>query len=463
VTDRRPRASLRVAGRAVVALLSVSLLVVSGWAWMTWHDFTSHIPRVTAIGAGPASPAKRTDIDGKDQNILIVGNDDRSTATDAELRELGTTRDGGSLNTDTMMVLHAPADGRKATVIGIPRDSYVAIPGHGMNKINAAYAFGYHDGHQNKSTAARLAVETVQNLTGLAIDHFVQADLIGFYRISKVIGKVPVNLCAPAKEANSGIDLPKGVSQIDGKQALAFVRQRYGFANGLGDIDRIHRQQYFLSAVFRKISSARMLLNPFKLKNLLNAVSSSLTMDQTLDPLKLAEQMQNLNAGNLSFITIPWDGFATTSVGGVVVVHPAQVRARVKTLTGRSGATTTAAPASSITVAVRNAAGADRAETTNANTLRQLGFHVGTVDTSPTPLASTVVEYPAGMEVQAATVAAHVPGTTIQQADTVQQVTLLLGQDGRSVTAPTRNTRAPAGGSSSGVTNAQQATTGCIY
>jgi LCP family protein required for cell wall assembly len=162
-----------------------------------------------------------------------------------------------------MMVLHAPADGRKATVIGIPRDSYVAIPGHGMNKINAAYAFGYHDGHQNKSTAARLAVETVQNLTGLAIDHFVQVDLIGFYRISKVIGKVHVNLCAPAKEANSGIDLPKGVSQIDGKQALAFVRQRYGFPNGLGDIDRIHRQQYFLSAAFRKISSAGMLLNPF--------------------------------------------------------------------------------------------------------------------------------------------------------------------------------------------------------
>ena len=467
MTDPRPRAALQVAGRAVVALLSVSLLVVSGWAWLTWHDFTSHIPRVTAIRAGPGSPAKRADIDGKDQNILIVGNDDRSTATDAELTELSTTRDGGSLNTDTMMVLHAPDDGRKATVIGIPRDSYVAIPGHGMNKINAAYALGFNDGHQNKSTAARLAVATVQNLTGLTIDHFVQVDLIGFYRISKVIGKVHVNLCAPVKEPNSGIDLPKGVSQIDGKQALAFVRQRYGFPNGLGDIDRIHRQQYFLSAVFRKISSAGMLLNPFKLKNLLNAVSSSLTMDQTLDPLKLAEQMQNLTAGNLSFITIPWDGFANTSVGGVVVVHPAQVQARVKTLTGRSDAPTTAtpntAPASSITVDVRNAAGADRAETTNANTLRQLGFHVGTVDTAPTPVASTVVEYPARMQAQAATVAAHIPGTAIQHTDTVQHVTLLLGQDGHSVTAPTPNTRTPAGGSSSGVTNAQQATAGCIY
>jgi LCP family protein required for cell wall assembly len=113
-----------------------------------------------------------------------------------------------------MMVLHVPADGRKATVFAIPRDSYVAIPGHGMNKINSAYAFGYNDGNGNKSTAARLAVQTVQNLTGLTIDHFVQADLIGFYRISNAIGGVQVNLCAAAKEKNSGINLPKGISTI---------------------------------------------------------------------------------------------------------------------------------------------------------------------------------------------------------------------------------------------------------
>ena len=443
-------------------MLSVAVLVVSGWAWATWSDFTSHIVRVSAIGGGPGSATKRADIDGKDQNILIVGNDDRSTATAAELKELGTTRDGGSLNTDTMMVLHVPADGRKATVIAIPRDSYVAIPGHGMNKINSAYAFGYNDGHGNKSTAARLAVQTVQNLTGLTIDHFVQVDLIGFYRISNAIGGVQVSLCAPAKEKNSGINLPKGISTIKGTQALAFVRQRYGLPNGLGDLDRIQRQQYFLSAVFRKLSSAGLLLNPFKLENLLKAVSTSLTMDQSLDPLKLAEQMQNLTAGKLSFSTIPTDGFANEDVGSVVVVHPAQVEARIKALIGKSD---TAAPTTtgSFTVDVRNAAGADGVAATSAATLRQLGFHVGTIDSAPTPVASTVVKYPPQMAAQAATVAAHVSGATTEQTTTVSHVTLILGQDGRSVTAPTPHSAAPNSASASGVTTAQQAAKGCIY
>src|SRR5262249_4391183 len=144
----------------------------------------------------------------------IVGNDDRSTATNTELKKLGTTRDDGSLNTDTMIVLHMPADGRKATVITIPRDSYMAIPSHGMNKINSAYASNYNNKHSNKNTASRLAIETVQHLTGLKIDHFVQVDLIGFYQISNAIQGVKVNLCAPAKEANSSINLPKGVSTI---------------------------------------------------------------------------------------------------------------------------------------------------------------------------------------------------------------------------------------------------------
>src|SRR5207249_1737872 len=137
----------------------------SGWAWWTWRGFKADIHRVDAVGSASGKPSK--DIDGTDQNILIVGNDDRETATDKELAELGTTRDGGSLNTDTMMVMHVPANGRKATVIAIPRDSYVAIPGHGMNKINSGYALGTNSAHGDRAAGARLAVQTVQKLTGL--------------------------------------------------------------------------------------------------------------------------------------------------------------------------------------------------------------------------------------------------------------------------------------------------------
>jgi LCP family protein required for cell wall assembly len=333
-TGRSVRRGLALIIRTAAALASVAALVVSGWAWATWTNFQGNITRVTAIAPHQPGPTGRKSAGGGvAQNILIVGNDDRDTATDAELKDLGTTRDGGSLNTDTMMVMHLPVGGAKATVFAIPRDSYVDIPGHGMNKINAAYAFGVSDGHGDKAVGARLAVQVVQNLTGLTINHFVQVDLIGFYRISLAIGGIQVNMCRAVKEPNSGIDLPAGISTIEGKQALAFVRQRYDFPDGLGDLDRIKRQQYFLSAGFRKISSAGVLLNPIRLHNLLNAVSASLTMDQTLDPLTLAEQMQDLTASNLTFTTIPWDGFDnTTPVGAVVLVNPTQIRARITQL-----------------------------------------------------------------------------------------------------------------------------------
>jgi LCP family protein required for cell wall assembly len=422
-----------IVGLAVVAtVLSVGVVAVSGWAWSTYNGFKSDIRRVNAIG-GAGKPTH--DLDGKDQNILVVGNDDRDTATNAELRQLGTTRDGGSYNTDTMMLMHLPANGQKATVISFPRDSYVAIPGHGMAKLNSAYVDGMQDHQGDKAAGARLLVQTIENLTGLTIDHFVQVDLLGFYRISNAIGGVQVDLCAAQREANSGINLPKGISTIKGKQALAFVRQRYGLPGG--DLDRIKRQQYFLSAAFRKVSSAGTLLNPFKLQKLLKAVSTSLQMDDSMDPLKLAEQFQDLSAGNLVFKTIPTHGTENVDVGNVVVVDPAEVRQFVLGLVGSAstsgfGNAKTVSPGS-VTVDVLNGSAENGAATRSAGTLRQLGFKVGTVGTAKARSATTVIEYPPGMQGQARTVAEQVPGAAGQQTSSVQHVTLLLGADGLSV------------------------------
>ncbi len=457
----------RIGGRTIAGLLALAVLVASGWAWYTWNNFTGNIQRVSAI-ASTAKP--KHDIDGKDQNILIVGNDDRDSATDAELKQLGTTRDGGSYNTDTMMLMHLPADGKKATVISFPRDSYVAIPGHDMNKLNAAYPEGIQDAHGDKAGGARLLVQTIQNLTGLTIDHFVQVDLLGFYRISNAIGGVQVNMCQAVYESNSGINLHKGINTIEGTQALAFVRQRYGFPDGLGDLDRIKRQQYFLSAVFRKLSSAGVLLNPIKLKNLLNAVTQSLQMDDSLNPLNLATQMESLTAGNLSFTTIPTDGFADESVGSVVVVHPADVQARVKQLVAATVSapatpaktTGTAIAPSSITVDVINAAGADGVAARNADALKALGFKVGATGSAASPTATTTVQYPASLAAQAKVVAAKVPGATLTPDSSVKVVTLVLGTDGRAVGGATST---PTGGGATTtpppVTTAQQ-NTGCI-
>lgn len=420
----------------IAALLSLAVLLGSGWAWAQYRSFTAGINRVNAINGNSAASQKN--IDGQDQNILIVGNDDRDSATDAELKQLGTTRDGGSYNTDTMMLMHVPADGSKATVISFPRDSYVAIPGHGMNKLNAAYPIGVQAANGDKAAGARLLVTTIENMTGLKVDHYVQVDLLGFYRISNAIGGVSVCLNNAMKEPNSGINLKKGVNVIKGTQALAFVRQRYGFPNGLGDLDRIKRQQYFLSAVFRKMASAGTLLNPFKLQNLLKAITSSLTMDSSLDPLKLAHQMQNLQAGNVKFTTIPTNGFADQVIDGstqsTVVVDTQSMPDFVDSLIGTDAATALkqakAADPSTVTVTVLNDTNSNGIETANATALRKLGFKTTVPPATSDVLAKTTIRYPKGQESAAKALQAQVPGAVMVRSSSVTGVTLLLGNNG---------------------------------
>lgn len=461
---------------AVLAtLLSVGLLGMFGTYWWKFHQFKSGLNRVSISAT---SKGGGHDVDGKDQNILVVGNDDRSTATDAELAELGTGRDGGSLATDTMMIIHVPADGSKATLISLPRDSYVNIPGHGMNKLNAAYANAFTaaggDHRAKQAAGANLLVQTVHDLTGLRIDHYVQVDLLGFYRISKAVGGIRVNMCAAVQEPLSGINLHAGINVIEGKQALAFVRQRHGFPNGLGDLDRVQRQQYFLTAAFRKLASAGTLLNPLKLQGLLSAVQSSIYIDDTLDPLQLGRQLEHLTADNIVGKTIPTDGFANTDVGSVVVVHPAEVKAFVSRLIGTSDTALDAAKPiapSQVRLNVLNAgSGIDGAAHTNAEQLKAQGFQLGQVGDAPQPSAVTTIQYADGMQAQAKTLAQYVPGAALQKAD-VATLTLLLGADGLgfkpkpSAPPPSSGSSSPAGGSTPPTSAPKPAPidAGCIY
>lgn len=474
--------------KIVAAALSLAVVLGSGWAWATYRNFNANIKRLQIT-----SHSHVPNIDGSAQNILIVGNDDRDSASNAELTQLGTTRDGGSYNTDTMMLLHVPADGSKATVISFPRDSYVAIPGHGKSKLNSAYPDGMNDSHGNKAAAASLLMDTIENLTGLKIDHFVQVDLLGFYRISNAIGGVSVCLIDGARPAKytgevgngidsgyepngsftksyTGINLKPGVNpDVKGLQALAFVRQRHGLPHG--DLDRIKRQQYFLSAVFRKLVSGGTLLNPIKLRNLLDAIKNSLTMDEDLDPIKLAQQMQNLSAGNVTFTTIPLSGEQVLDgVGDVEIVNTAAMPAFVNRLIGNSTATplqkAKAADPSTVTVSVVNDTNSNGLEQTNAAALQKLGFHTTIPAATTDVVAKTVIEYPKGDESAAKAVAAAVPGATLTESTKVSSVTLVLGNNGVQVKSlmPSGSSSSasatPTGSDGTVTTNAAQA--GCI-
>ena len=303
-------------------MLSISLLVVAGYYWKTYRDINNNVPRLT-INAGQASsaPGSTGDIDGKDQNILLVGDDDRSNLSKADIKKLHAGESsGGSLATDTMIIVHVPADGSKATLISIPRDSYVKIKGFGMSRANAAYTDGYHFNVPSNATLKEkrqagidLLYGTLQNLTGLTIDHFIQIDLLGFYRIANALNGVTVNLCHSvddSKRANldadpplsggSGLVLSKGKHVLLGVQALQFVRQRHFLPNG--DLDRVRRQQYFLTAAFRKVASVGILT---KLGALGDAVEKSVFIDDGLNLIDLGKQLQNLQANNIISRTIP--------------------------------------------------------------------------------------------------------------------------------------------------------------
>lgn len=444
--------------RVVAAFLSLAILLGSGYAWASFHSFQQNRRTLGGIiGSGKG-------IDGTDQNLLLVGNDDRTTMTDAELKQLNTGRDGGSLNTDTMMVIHIPADGSRATLISFPRDSYVNIPGYGMNKLNAAYPIGYNDSADQsaqgrRAAGAALLVKTIEGMIpGLHIDHYAQVDLIGFYRISNAIGGVTVclnfanrpsrfvgegaNGDPPGIDAGyengqwinsfSGINLKKGINNnVKGLQALAFVRQRHGLPNG--DLDRVRRQQYFLGAVFRKLTSAGLLLNPFKQQDLLRAVEKSITMDSGLDPLKLAEQVQNLQAGNFTLTTIPTLGYDNnTPVGSVVVVDLKGLPSWFAKLTGVDPSVkvkkATAAAKDSFAIKVQNGSGENGIATANAGALKAAGYTQAAVDQSDVPARdATTIIFAAGMEGQAKALLAGVPGAVIEQDDSVKTLTLVIG------------------------------------
>ena len=428
--------------RLLAAFLSLSVLGGTGYAWASYEHFTSGVQQVDAIpGAAPG----HADADGPAMNILLVGDDHRpSNATPQELNEISTFPDGGGTNTDTMMVLHLPDGAGAPTVISLPRDSWVDIPGYGKNKLNAAFAFGAAQG--GDSAGMRLLIQTVQNVTGLTIDHFVRVSLLGFYDIANVLGPIQVCLNQRAVDPYSGTDLPAGVSTLNAKQALSFVRQRHGLLRG--DLDREVRQQYFLSTELHKILSAGTLLNPAKTQALLGAVSSAIETDTGFDLLGLAGRFANLSADKVSYATLPVSGTPTIKdasgndvsivqldtaaipgfVDGILNGTPAGTGAAAAPSSSPASVAAPVDPAS-VTVRVVNATGVTGLAATNTTALSRLGFHTLT-PANGAAQRTTTITYPTGQQAQAQAVATHVPGATLQESAAASVITLTLGSDG---------------------------------
>ena len=268
----------------IVAALSVITLLVSCGAWVVTTYVSAGLGRLNAGTSGTPSSGP--------VNILVVGVDTRGGLTRSQQLRLHVGSDQGA-NTDTMMVVHVPASHDSVEVVSLPRDSWVAIPGHGMNKINAAYGIG----------GPQLMVSTVENATGITINDYVEVDFLSFVTVINALGGVNVCLPYAVDDSDSGLHLSAGVHHVDGVTALEFARDRHSFATS--DLARIADQQQLMSSAVAEATSSGMLANPVRLQRVLASVTSSVQVDQGFKLDELAGELNDIKAPDVWFTTVP--------------------------------------------------------------------------------------------------------------------------------------------------------------
>ena len=246
--------------RRTTAGISIAITLLSFSFYFFDKTAGSAIPRSNVLSGSKQSG-------GGDTNILLLGLDSRRANDGSnlprkllDLMHVGSTSQVGGYNTNTMILIHIPADGKKAVAVSIPRDDYVEVPGQNPKKIKEAYGYAkylsesalYKQGVKNPQLealsreAGRTAtIKTISNLLQVPIDHFAEVNLVGFYDLANAVGGIQVCLDHAVNDSQySGAVFPAGLQTITGVDALKFVRQRHGLPNG--DLDRTHRQQAFL-------------------------------------------------------------------------------------------------------------------------------------------------------------------------------------------------------------------------
>ena len=324
------------------------------------------------------------------------------------------------------------------------------------NRINSALDAG----------GPALLVQTVERLSGVRVDHYIQIDLAGFKRMTDAIGGVDVCIRKAPSSDNlsddfSGFHGHPGINHLDGTQALAFVRQRHGLPSG--DLARIQRQQQFLGAVFRKASSSDTLFHPDRLLALANSATSSLTTDDGTsirDLVSLTERLRGNDAAKIHFATIPVRELSATDsgafkdangfwelrgVGSVLMYDHSALDAFFAPLrppseqppspsvpsspgpTAGDGRPLTVAPAA-VTVTVQNGSGTPGIARSVTQGLAAQGFHVGAyANADRHDYADSVVSYPPGSVEAARTVAAAVPGAQLREDPAAAGIVLVVG------------------------------------
>ena len=272
-----------------LAVLIVLLLVIAFWA----------DAQLTRVASEPEQPIGST----KGTNWLLVGSDSRVGLSEEDIARLGTGGDIGTGRTDAIMLLHL--EGTSAQLISIPRDSYVDVPGFGQDKINAAFTYG----------GPQLLTHTVEANTGVSIDHSAEVGMGGLANIVDAIGGVELCPSEPIDDPLANLNVGAGCQEMDGANALGYVRTR---ATAMGDLDRVERQREFFSALMHEATNPSTLLNPFDVFPMISSVSKSFTVGESDHVWHLARLALSMGTG-VETKTVPVGGFADTDVGNVVL------------------------------------------------------------------------------------------------------------------------------------------------
>jgi LCP family protein required for cell wall assembly len=394
------------------------------------------------------------------ENIAIIGSDTRNGQGSGFGANLTTDQ------SDTLMIVHISASRKWADIMSIPRDSWVNIPscemGNGQMaapttfKINEAFALGNLDGNKTALGAA-CTIETLEQDTGIHIDHFVVINFEGFRDMVNALGGVQECNTTPIDDPNSGLVLTVGHHLLNGTQALGYVRARYTLGNG-SDLERIVRQQAFMSSLVSRVKSE--LLNPVAIYNFLNAATRSVTIDTGLGGItglyRLASSLKNMPRSQVTFFTVPTYPRAlvvSTDNANVLWTQPEasqifqafQDDVRVSKSLFAPPAVPKLRPAA-VSVEVLNGTAQAGLEDTVAGVLQQDGFKATSKTTSLLNVTETVIQYPASLASAAKLLESKIPGAgLLQVAGTGAALTLVLGSNyGTTVDATGPSAPAPA-------------------
>ena len=430
--QRARHAARRARWRRVVTALgvTVAVLLVTGSvsAFVVYQKLNGNITQENVdilIGGDRPTKVKVPDAPQEPLNILLLGSDERSGKA-AENSNVAGRR------SDTTILLHLAADRQSAVMVSIPRDTMVPIPSCKRNDgtVVPAQTLAMFNSAFSEAGAV-CTIKTVEHLTDIRIDHHVVVDFGGFKDMVDALGGVKVCVPQDVNDPQSHLVLTKGIHNVHGKQALAYVRTRHALGNG-GDIDRISRQQAFLGSMVTKIKSKGLLLRPDRLLSFLGAATNSITTDPGLGNLnalrKLAQDVKGIDTKNVTFLTAPNEPFPADPNRVQFKPKAAEVWNSLRldqALPGKEPKPTATAtpsgpplvtPPENIRVEVLNGSGVTGAAKNLADKLRAAGFvvvKVGDADRSDYP--TTQVQHDPAYDESGRTLGASITGSTVSE------------------------------------------------